>query len=187
MLQSQVTTPFNGFNVRDDLKNLSEEDIKAFVQAEAFPAKACMVNIDGDFNFSSVIRNANAFGFSTVYHVAPTKQWDRRGAVGTHHYTDVIHREHFGQVWTELALQGYTSVALENNIEYTIQSLYHFQWPEKTLLVVGSESQGLSKDILDLCDHVVSIPQYGSVRSINVANASGIAMNAYAQQWSEIK
>jgi tRNA G18 (ribose-2'-O)-methylase SpoU len=40
----------------------------------------------------------------------------------------------------------------------------------------GEEGTGLSKETMELCDIVVHITQYGSVRSLNVGTASGIAM-----------
>lgn len=36
-----------------------------------------------------------------------------------------------------------------------------------------------SEDVVALCDMVVYIPQYGSVRSINVAQAAAVMMSEY--------
>lgn len=173
-----------GFNVKDELKGLNVESIKDYVQALTFPAMVAVIRVTGDFNYSSVIRNANAFGFRKVFNIGDIKKWDRRGACGTHHYTDVEHYERFEHLWMKYILLGYSFIALENNIDYSVTSLYEFEWPEKTLLIVGEEGQGLSDDVLKKCQHIVEIPQYGSVRSINLSTASGIAMNAYARQWS---
>jgi TrmH family RNA methyltransferase len=53
-------------------------------------------------------------------------------------------------------------------------NLYQYRKPEKTLLVMGSESHGLSPDILNLCDEQITIPSYGQAESLNVAIATGI-------------
>lgn len=173
---------FDGFNVRDDLKGLSPEEIKVIVEQNTFPADVAMMQIQGDFNFASVVRNANAFGFRRVFYCGQSRKWDKRGAVGTYHYTDVIHCPSIGDLVKHT--KGQRWVALENNVDYQLESLYHFHWPERPLLIIGEEGQGLAKEVLDLCHHIVSIPQYGSVRSINAATAAGIAMNHYAMYWS---
>jgi tRNA G18 (ribose-2'-O)-methylase SpoU len=43
-------------------------------------------------------------------------------------------------------------------------------------LVVGNEVEGLEDDLLQLCDEVLEIPQYGTKHSLNVAVAAGIAL-----------
>ena len=52
----------------------------------------------------------------------------------------------------------------------------------KTLLCLGQESIGLPKEVIAKCDKLVHIPQYGSVRSLNVATAAGIAMYDYVRK-----
>jgi tRNA G18 (ribose-2'-O)-methylase SpoU len=47
------------------------------------------------------------------------------------------------------------------------------------VMIFGQEQIGIPTEVLEMCDHVLYIPQYGSVRSINVGSASAIAMNAY--------
>ena len=43
-------------------------------------------------------------------------------------------------------------------------------------LVVGNEVEGVTEDILKLCDKVVHIPMLGKKESLNVSIAGGIAM-----------
>ena len=43
-------------------------------------------------------------------------------------------------------------------------------------LVVGNEVDGLENEVLNLCDDVLEIPQYGTKHSLNVSVATGIAM-----------
>jgi tRNA G18 (ribose-2'-O)-methylase SpoU len=47
-------------------------------------------NIGNDFNIATVIRNANAFLAQEVV-IYGNKKYDRRGTVGTHHYTNFRH------------------------------------------------------------------------------------------------
>lgn len=43
-------------------------------------------------------------------------------------------------------------------------------------LVVGNESYGISKEVLDLCDEIVEIPMWGVNRSLNVVVSLGIVL-----------
>ena len=71
----------------------------------------------------------------------------------------------------------FTFVCLDN-VEGSVP-MEDFIWPENTLMIFGEEGIGLSDEILSMADHVVSITQYGSVRSMNVGTTSGIAMYDY--------
>ncbi len=44
------------------------------------------------------------------------------------------------------------------------------------LFIVGNEVEGISKEILDLCDVIAEIPMKGSKESLNVAVSFGIAL-----------
>ena len=50
------------------------------------------------------------------------------------------------------------------------------------MFIFGQEQIGIPKEILDMADDILYIPQYGSVRSINVGCASSIIMNNYCAQ-----
>ncbi len=43
-------------------------------------------------------------------------------------------------------------------------------------VVVGSEEQGISEEIMKLCDTMVSIPLLGEIQSLNVSVASGVIL-----------
>ena len=79
-------------NVIDSLKDLSIPDIANYCHSHSIPASVAMINIGGDFNLSTMVRNANFFGFRSVHYVGK-KKWDKRGSVGTHHYTPMYHHK----------------------------------------------------------------------------------------------
>jgi TrmH family RNA methyltransferase len=62
--------------------------------------------------------------------------------------------------------------------------LGEYRFPQKAVLIAGSEELGLSPDALSLADQSlgrVSIPTYGAKGSLNVAVAFGIVMQIWAQ------
>jgi tRNA G18 (ribose-2'-O)-methylase SpoU len=163
-------------NVQDRYKSWETDAIKADLKAKALPCAVLMAQIEHDFNFGCLVRNANAFGAEAVYYYG-RRHWDRRAAEGVYKYTDVIHLPNIEAV---AALKDrYTFVGLENNIEGTTP-LQDFQWPAKPLLCFGEEKDGLQSELLALLDHLVEIPLRGSVRSINVGAASAASLYAYS-------
>ena len=168
----------NNRNVNDMFKSWTEDLIREELKKRSFNFAVLMENFVGDFNIGSVLRSCNAFGGKEMYYYG-RKHYDRRGTVGTHHYTSMIH-VHEHEHLLELKKQ-YTFVALENTVQGA-ESLYDFEWPNNPLLVVGEEGTGITNDMLALCDRFVFIPQYGSVRSLNAAVASSIAMNDFVSK-----
>lgn len=160
-------------NVLDKYTQWSKDLIKEDVQKNTLPYACLMSHVEGDFNLSSAIRNANAFGCEEIFYFGQ-KSWDRRGSVGTHHYTLLTHLKTIEEI-KELKSK-YHFVAIECNIERNCVDLFEYQIKPNSIFVFGEESKGLSDEILDLCDEYVYIPMRGSVRSLNVGTASGIIM-----------
>jgi tRNA G18 (ribose-2'-O)-methylase SpoU len=168
-------------NVLDKYKQWSVELIREDVQKNTFPYACLMSHVDGDFNLSSAIRNANAFGCKELFYYGQ-RSWDRRGSVGTHNYSLVTHLKDMDAI-KELKKQ-YRFVAIECNIERNCTSMFTYKIQPNTLFIFGEESKGLSDDILDICDDYVFIPMAGSVRSLNVGTASGIIMSEAMKSFS---
>tara|TARA_R100001377_G_scaffold71407_1_gene46998 strand:- start:626 stop:1180 length:555 start_codon:yes stop_codon:yes gene_type:complete len=169
------------YNVIDEFKDKTQEEIKDELNSTRHPFAVLMEHWKGDFNIGTLIRNSNAFNANEVFYVG-RKKYDRRGTVGTHHYIDLKYIDDFEDLW---ALKDkYTFVCLDNNIEGVV-SMEDFEWPENALMIFGEEGEGVTSEMLELADHVVSIRQYGSVRSMNVGTTSGIAMYDYTRKHNE--
>ena len=48
---------------------------------------------------------------------------------------------------------------------------------KKTVLVIGNEAEGISPDIVKICDECLSVPGFGKAESLNAAVSAGIIMN----------
>jgi tRNA (guanosine-2'-O-)-methyltransferase len=172
-------------NVLDHLKQKTSDEVKVYCKNTCIDAGVAMMHVSGDFNLSTLVRNANFFGFKEAMYVGGSKQWDRRGTVGTHHYTDLNHIKTEVDFVNYVKDSGYTLIAVENNIpKYSDKTISIFnQWVftgvDKPMFVFGEEKSGLSDYILDNAETIVTIREYGSVRSLNVGTTSGIVMAFY--------
>jgi 23S rRNA (guanosine2251-2'-O)-methyltransferase len=48
--------------------------------------------------------------------------------------------------------------------------------------VFGSEGSGISRLVTEKCDHIISIPMYGQVNSLNVSCAGAVVLCEAARQ-----
>ena len=80
--------------------------------------------------------------------------------------------------------EGKTIVAVETADNATC--IYDTQLPENVAFIVGSESHGLSDELLTQCDKVVYIPVPGPTRSLNVSHAAAVALFEWQRQMSRV-
>uniref|UniRef100_A0A3Q3IHR2 tRNA (guanosine(18)-2'-O)-methyltransferase TARBP1 n=1 Tax=Monopterus albus TaxID=43700 RepID=A0A3Q3IHR2_MONAL len=71
--------------------------------------------------------------------------------------------------------EGYCIVGVEQTANS--QSLQDYQFPEKTLLLLGNEREGISANLLQMLDVCVEIPQQGVIRSLNVHVSAALPMD----------
>lgn len=168
-------------NRADYLKWLTDEDVKKYLAERKLNYGVLIMNLLYDNNAGNIVRSANAFGASEII-LYGHKTFDRRASVGSEFYEYFRHIK-FTQDIDTLFAEYDIVVAVENNAPEgkKVEALADFKWDstQKTLIIFGQESSGIAKEILDKCDHVVEISQFGSVRSLNVAVAAGIVMNDY--------
>jgi 23S rRNA (guanosine2251-2'-O)-methyltransferase len=71
--------------------------------------------------------------------------------------------------------EGFQIVALEQNENSVDYKELNEKFPaEKRVVVLGNEVDGVSKEILDLCDVIGEIPMMGQKESLNVSVSFGI-------------
>ena len=166
-----------------DFAYSSLEDI--FACAEERGEKLLIVLLDGitdPHNFGAIVRSAECFGAHGI--VIPSRR-----SVGV---TETVVKVASGA--TE-----HMRIAKVTNINDTIRELKERNvWvyacdfggkhpkcadlKDNTALVVGSEGTGVHRLTRELCDGVVTIPEYGKINSLNASVAAGIVLYETARQ-----
>lgn len=160
-------------NVIDYYKHWVIEAIKGDLETKRHNFSVVISNDFHDMNIGTVIRNANAFLAREVI-IVGRKKYDRRGTVGTHLYENLQHV----RTADELEVEPGSVVIGVDNVEGA-EPIEKFSWTERhAYLVFGQETVGIQEPLRKHCQHMCYITQYGSVRSLNVGVASGIAMYA---------
>ncbi len=164
-------------NVANHFKDKTVEEVKETLKKTAHPFAVCFEHWIGDFNMGTGIRNANAFNAKEVFDLGD-KKWDRRSAVGVHNYTEV---QWLPTVEDFVKLKDKYVIVGIDNVPGSV-SIRNYHWPHNTLMVFGEEGVGLTPAMQALCQDIVEIPMYGSVRSLNCGVASGIVMYDYVEK-----
>jgi len=165
-------------NVVDKFKDKTSEEIKTKLKETSFPYAVLFENWVNDFNLASGFRNANAFNAKEVFYVG-NKKFDKRGTCGVHNYFDI---QFVPTVEDIIKLKSKYKFVAVDNMPGAIP-LDDYSWSPNTLMVFGSEGVGITQEMRELCEEMVYIPQFGSVRSVNCATASGIIMNSFVSQY----
>ncbi|KAE9607417.1 putative tRNA (guanosine(18)-2'-O)-methyltransferase [Lupinus albus] len=76
--------------------------------------------------------------------------------------------------------EGFSILGLEQTANSVPLDQYNF--PKKTVLVLGREKEGIPVDIIHILDDCIEIPQFGVVRSLNVHVSGAIALWEYTRQ-----
>ena len=166
------------YNVIDYYKEWEVDQIKSDLDTKRLPFVVGFENISKDLNKASGIRNSNAFLAKESW-IIGRRQWDRRGAVGTHNYIHLKYAPSLDHIYlNEPHIRDMRWVAVDN-VPGAIP-ITQYEWRPNTFMIFGEEARGVSPMGLGMADDVVMIPQLGSVRSLNVSVASGIIMYDYA-------
>lgn len=164
-------------NVIDNFKNLSTDDIRLNLIENSFSFSTCMTHWKGDYNIGMMVRNTNAFGGRECFYLGK-KRWDRRHAVGTQNYTDVTHIDLKKLIEMK---KDYYIVGIDNIEESVPVETFNWPFDKHIMMIFGEEKEGLCYEpkIVELCDAIVSIKQFGSVRSMNAGCSSAVILYDY--------
>lgn len=152
-------------------------------------------NIRSTHNIGSIFRTCEGFGVTRLilsgYTPYPQLPHDSRLPHIARKLTDQIHKtaldaEHlvpFSYTDTlDLDLfkrDGYRIVGLEQD-ERSVM-ITDYRTPDKTVLILGEEVEGISSELLRQCDDIIEIPMKGHKESFNVSVSAGIALYALLQ------
>ena len=133
-------------------------------------------------NFGALIRTAECFGASGII-------WSKnrgsdltpsvaKASCGASEWLPLIRVSNLAESLKDFQNEGFEAVA--SSFTSDAESAFTFQFQPKTLLIVGSEGEGIQPLILKKSDRRIMIPMQGKISSLNVAQAAS-ALMAYFQ------
>ena len=91
-------------------------------------------------------------------------------SVGASELVEVLKVSNLAETVKKFQENGFAILAADVSADAV--SLYDFEFPEKFLLVLGSEGEGIQKLIMRYVDPRVYIPMRGRIDSLNVSQAA---------------
>lgn len=163
-----------------------EKDLKRNILAQPGKHEFVLIldQLKPGFNVGKIFRSAEAFGAAAV-HLVNIGPFDPAPAKGSFRKVPAVLDENFAACYSALAEQGYRFFLLDPQ---GATSLCQVNLPAKSAFVLGHEEFGFSFDQSDYPDfEKITIPQFGSVQSLNVSIAASVVMYEYVRQNQSIK
>lgn len=166
-------------NVLDQYRYWKVEAIKAHLDTTRFPLEIAIENVARDFNMGTIVRTANALNVNKI-HIIGRRQWNKRGAMVTDVYMNIEYHKSIEEFIDAMKRADLQVTAVD--IVPGAKPLTEVALPLRSVLVFGSESDGISSELQQAAHQVVHIEQFGSTRSLNVGVAAGIVMYEWARR-----
>ena len=133
-------------------------------------------------NLGTILRTVDSIGLSQI--IVSKKSGDVfspkvvRSTMGAIFRINVIESENLLETLKEVKKHKFKVMATSLQTE---TSIYDTEY-KKTAIIIGNESNGVSKEILDIADKNIKIPMIGKTESLNAAVATGIILYEYVRQ-----
>ena len=91
-------------------------------------------------------------------------------------------------IFEDITLSEFYDFIKDNTIKTYVTSLenakpYHtISYAKRTMVILGNEGNGVSKEIIEMCDQAITIPMYGDIESLNVSIAAALCMYKVREQ-----
>ena len=158
----------------EELNRLTVEKFKVVSKT---PITLVLDNIRSMHNVGAMFRTADAFKLERILlcgiTAVPPHRDIRKTALGA---DETVEWTYFKEAKEAIeSLKEYRICALEQAENST--SLRDFKYTEgKLALIVGNEIDGVQQELLDFCNDIIEIPQFGTKHSFNVSVSTGISL-----------
>lgn len=136
-------------------------------------------NVIDTYNIGSMFRLADAIAAEKYYICGeseyPPNSRIHKSAVGTEEWVPWVRYQSAPDAINELKEIGVQIIAVEQDsrsIPFSLLST-HITFP--VAIVVGHETTGVSKEVLDMADYIIELPMFGVNKSLNVWGTAAIA------------
>jgi 23S rRNA (guanosine2251-2'-O)-methyltransferase len=164
-----------------ELGRLSTEDFKA---VEKQPIVVVLDNVRSMHNVGSAFRTSDAFRVSVLLlcgiTATPPHREIRKTAIGAENAVNWVYAESTKEAILKLKNDGYKIFVVEQTQHSQLLQDISFE-SGKVAFVFGNEIDGVSEEVLEICDICIEIPQAGTKHSLNISVACGIVLWEYSR------
>jgi tRNA G18 (ribose-2'-O)-methylase SpoU len=151
-----------------------------FSSAQPLPVRLVLDNIRSGQNVGACFRSGDAFRIDGLdlcgISCHPPHRDILKSALGASDHVPWQGHESALDALRELQKEGWKVAAVEQCSGSTALNDWRPTKNERWALVLGNEVRGVSPEVLEACDLVVEMPQYGVKQSINVSVCAGVIL-----------
>ena len=128
-------------------------------------------------NFGAIARTAECAGVDTI--LIPEQNAAAINADAIKTSAGALHKITVCRTWNlKLALQFLKDSGLQliACTEKTQDNMYNPDYTLPTAIIIGSEEDGISPELLKLCDRKAKVPMNGEIASLNVSVTAGVIL-----------
>ncbi len=136
-------------------------------------------NVIDTYNIGSLFRLADAVAAAKIYLCGkmeyPPSSRIHKAAVGTENWVPWEKKDSTLELVLELKSKGFQILAVEQDkraIDYKLLTAERLKFP--CAIVVGNETEGIGKDVLDNAELIVELPMFGVNKSFNVWGSAAV-------------
>ena len=160
-----------------ELNRLSVEGFKA---AKKSPLIVILDNVRSLNNVGSIFRSADAFRIQHIYlcgiTATPPHKDIQKTALGSTEAVDWSYAKDTLAVVEKLQSVNVIVMAIEQAENATVLQDFYPNNQSIYALVFGHEVKGVNQAVVNQCDGVIEIPQYGTKHSLNIAVSGGVVL-----------
>lgn len=174
------------------VKERGHPTIKDFLDRHQDVSNSLVLMLDSIYdpqNLGAILRAAECFGVDLVIYsknrgsdITPTVT---KASAGASELVPICKVSNLAETMQVFQNEGYYAISAD--VSEKAQNLYQFKFPDKILIIMGSEGTGVQPLLRKKCDHHVMIPMYGRIDSLNVSQATSIILNGYRNYFSIVK
>jgi tRNA G18 (ribose-2'-O)-methylase SpoU len=155
-------------------------------QSKTFPIILVCDNVTNAPNIGSIFRIADAFGIEKLILCGDVSMGRKmtKTSRATEKTVNYEIQESASKVIETLKTEGYQIISLEITTNSKPIHNYKFSTKSPMALVIGDENFGVSESILKQSDTVIHIEMFGKNSSMNVVQATNIALYEISKQIS---
>lgn len=159
---------------------LGRKTLEQFRESEKSPFVIVLDNIRSFSNVGSVFRTADAFLTGGIYlcgiTAIPPHREIQKTALGATESVPWKYFKNTSDAIDKLKTLGYKITGIEQAEGSMLLGDFKVDPGVKYALIFGNEVNGIDQQVLDACDYVIEIPQFGTKHSFNVAVSAGIVL-----------
>jgi len=166
---------------------LDEHDIRDFLIQSKTRDKTLLAMLDqvtDPHNVGAILRSASAFGVNGVImqkkHAPELSGVLAKTACGAVEHVPVAQETNLSRAIETLKDEGFFIIGLDERGEQTLDAYAKNNVPQKSVIVLGAEGDGIRRLIKENCDILLRLPTSGDIASLNVSNAAAISFYAFS-------